>query len=151
MSVPLRRLDGEAGNDLTFAARCTLADYTAAGTTTPVVGDIVTPSSTGDWYVTRQADNATKRFGEVIKIELAPVSTAVGFLVVRWLDAVRIVACTVDDAAECTLLDSLIKDGDTSVADNFDAKATTGPIVLVSKGGLSTNGAGEVYGIVFGA
>lgn len=151
MAVPLRRLDGEAGPDLVFLAATTLAVYTAAGTTAPVVGDLVIMDTGGDWYVARASDNTEKRMGEVIKIELAPTGSALGYLVVRWLDAIRIVALTTDDAATCTLLNSCKKDGDTSVADNVDAATnTTGTLILASKGGLSTNGAGEVYAIVFG-
>lgn len=148
MAVPRRNLNGPAGDaGLTHLHACTLADYTAAGTTTPVVGDIVTPSSAGNWYVKRAADNATKRLGEVRKIELDPTGSAVGYLVVEWFDAERVVEVDTDDATTVTLLNSLIKDGDTTVADNFDAGATTGPIVAVSKAAAS--GATKIYGIVF--
>lgn len=149
MSVPLRNLNGEVGPDLTHIAACTLADYTVAGTTTPVVGDIVEVSSTGNWYVKRAANDTTKRLGEVVKVELAPSGSALGYLVVRWLDAIRVVEVDVDDATTVTLANSLIKDGDTTVADNFDAGSTTGPIVCVSKSAAS--GAIKAYGLVFGS
>lgn len=149
MSVPLRNLNGEAGEDFTHLHACTLADYSAAGTTTPVVGDAVEVSSTGNWYVKRAADDRSKRMGEVVKVELAPVSTSVGYLVIRWYDAIRVVELDSDDATSCTLANSLIKDGDTSVADNFDAGSTTGPIVCVSKSAAS--GAIKAYGLVFGS
>lgn len=144
-----RNLNGAAGDVFVHLHACTLADYTAAGTTTPVVGDYVSVSATGNWYVSRTADNVTKRIGVVRKIELAPVSTSLGYLTVAWCDAIRVVELDTDDATTVTLANSLIKDGDTSVAANVDGGATTGPIVCVSKSG--TSGAVKVYGLVFGA
>ncbi len=146
--IPQRSLDGECGPDFTHLHVYTLSTYSAAGTAGPAVGDIVIPLVTGNWYVCLAANDTTKHLGEVVKIEQAHVSTGPGYIVVRWLDAIRVVACTTDDASTVTLLDSLIKDGDTTVLDNFDAGATTGPIVAVSK---PASGAGEVYGLVFGS
>lgn len=147
--LPVQNLDGAAGEPFTHAHRCTLADYTAGGATAPAVGDIVTPSGTGNWYVKRQANDVTKRMGEIIKIELAPSGSDEGLVVVEWFDAIRVVEVDTDDLSTVTLGNSLIKDGDTTVADNFDAGSTTGPIVAVSKSGAS--GAGTVCGLVFGA
>jgi hypothetical protein len=149
MAVPRRNLNGAAGPGFAHLHACTLADYTVAGTTTPVVGDIVVVSATGNWYVSRAANDIAKRLGEVVKIELAPTGTAVGYLVVEWHDAIRVVTVTTDDETSVTLGNSLIKDGDTSVADNFDAGSTTGPLVAVSK--YATSGAGEVDALVFGS
>jgi hypothetical protein len=149
MAVPQRNLNGEVGPELTHLHACTLADYTVAGTTTPVVGDIVVVSATGNWYVKRAANDTTKRLGEITKIELAPTGTAAGYLMVKWLDAIRVVEVDTDDATTVTLGNSLIKDGDTTVADNFDAGSTTGPIVAVALSAAS--GAAKVYGLVFGA
>lgn len=144
-----RNLNGAAGDVFVHLHACTLADYTVAGTTTPVVGDYVSVSATGNWYVSRTADNVTKRIGIVRKIELAPSGTALGYLVVSWIDGIRVVELDCDDATTITLGNSLIKDGDTSVAANVDGLATTGPIVCVSKS--ATSGAIKAYGLVFGA
>lgn len=116
---------------------CTLADYTVAGTTTPVIGDIVTPTTTGNHYVARAPDNQTKLLGRVTKIELAPLSTALGYLVVEWLDVERFVVVDCDDMTTMTLLNSAIKDGATTVANNFDAGSTTGPLIVVAKSGTA--------------
>lgn len=142
-----RTLNGPAGESFSHLHAFTLADYTAAGTTAAVVGDIVTPSVTGNWYVTRAADNATKRLGRVTKIELAGSGTDLGYVVVSWIDAIRVVELDCDDATTVTLINSLIKDGDTSVANNVDAPSTTGGILCVSKSAAA--GAIKVYGLVF--
>ena len=149
MAVPLRNLNGEAGPEFTHLHSYKLADYTAAGTYAGAVGDIVTVSSDHNWAVEIAGDDTTKRLGEVTKIELAASGTAAGYLMVRWFDAMRVVEVDSDDATSCTLGNSLIKDGDTTVEDNFDAGATTGPIVCVSKS--ATSGAIKAYGLVFGA
>lgn len=150
MAVPRRNLNGPAGPSFAHAAACTLADYTAAGTTTPVVGDLVTVTATGNWFVARVANDVTKRLGIVRKIELAPVSSSVGYLVVEWLDAHRVVELDTDDATTVTLANSAIKDGDTTVAHNVDAGATTGPLVVVSKSATAA-AAAKVYALVFGS
>lgn len=155
MSVPLRNLNGEAGEALTHLHAYTLADYTVAGTTAAVArdgdtpGDLVTVSSTGNWYVKRPGDGVTKRLGEVVKVEVAASGSAVGYLVVEWIDADRVKEVASDDATTVTLGNSLITDGDTSVSHNFDAGSTTGPIVCVSKSAAS--GAIKAYGLVFGS
>lgn len=137
----------DQGPTITTQGVCTLTDYTAAGTTTPVVGDIVTPSATGNWYVKRAADNDTKKLGRVTKIDLAPAGSALGALTVEWLDAIRVLELDTDDLATCTLLNSAIKDGDTAVANNFDAGAATGNLIVVSKSG--TSGAGTMAAMLF--
>jgi hypothetical protein len=149
MAYPRRNMNGPAGPTFAHSHACTLADYTAAGTTTPAVGDIVTPSATGNWYVKRAANDTTKRLGEVTGIELAPLGTAVGYIDVEWFDAERVVELDTDDESTVTLANSAIKDGDTTVADNFDAGATTGPLVVVAK--EATSGAGKIWALVFGA
>lgn len=125
---------------------CTLADYTAGGTATPAVDDIVTLSSTGNHYVKIAPDDTTKRLGRVVKIETAPVSTTVGYISVEWLDINRFVECATDDLSTVTLGNSLIKDGNTTVVNNFDAGSTTGNIIAWAKSG--TSGAGTVLGAV---
>ena len=87
----------DIGPTLVTLCACTLADYAASGTTTPVVGDTVTFSATGNHYVKRCPDNQVAKFGRVTKIELAPTGTDLGFLVVEWLDVVRFVRLTIDD------------------------------------------------------
>jgi hypothetical protein len=149
MAMPRRDLNGPAGDSFAHTHACTLADYSAAGTTTPVVGDVVTVSATGNWFVKRAGDGVTKRLGIVRKIELAPVSTATGYVDVEWLDANRVVEVDTDDATTVTLGNSLITDGDTTVAHNFDAGATTGPIVAVALAAAA--GATKAYGLVFGS
>jgi hypothetical protein len=139
----------DQGDLLVTLMACTLTDYTAAGTTTPVVGDAVTVSSTGNWYCKRAADNASSKMGRVTKIELAPVGSAVGYVVVEWFDAIRVVELNTDDLSTVTLLNSAIKDGDTATADNFDAGATTGNLIVVSKSG--TSGAGTIAAMLFAA
>lgn len=146
MAVPLRNLNGETGDLVTHTHACTLADYTAAGTTTPVVNDLVSFSTTGNWYVARAADNSTKRLGSVTKIELAPSGTDVGYVTVQWYDVLAFVELTTDDESTVTLGNSCIKDGDTTVADNVDAGATTGSLIAVAKS--ATSGAGSVYAAV---
>ena len=139
----------DIGVTLTTLCACTLADYTAAGTTTPAVDDLVTFSATGDWYVKRAPDNQTKLLGRVKKIELAPNGTNKGYITVEWLDVVRFVECTVANLANVTLGDSLIKNGDTTVAQDFDATATTGNIIAVARS--ATSGAGTALGAVVAA
>lgn len=152
MAMPRRNLNGPAGDSFVHAHAYTLAGYSVAGTYAAAVGDIVTPDATGDWYVERAADNTAKHLGIVTKIELAATGTAVGYLVVEWFDAVRVVAIPTDDAATVTLLNSAKKDGDTTVGGVMDAATdTTGPLTIVSKGGLSTNGVGDVFALVFGS
>jgi hypothetical protein len=142
-------MDGARGDTLETTNSVLLSSYTAGGTTAPVVGDLVMVSSTGNWRVVRAADDTTKRLGQVVKVELAPVGTALGYVVVRWLDAIRVVELLTDDLSTVTLGNSLIKDGDTTVGNNVDAGATTGPIVCVSKSAAA--GAGKVWGLVFGS
>lgn len=147
MAIPQRNLNGPAGEDFTHLHVCTLTDYTAAGTTVPVVGDIVEHSTTGNWYVKRAADDLTGRMGEITKIELAPSGSDLGYVVVSWFDALRIVELDCDDATTATLGNAAIKDGNTTVADNFDAGATTGNMKVVAKSG--TSGAIKLYAAVY--
>ena len=70
----------DIGYDLRTLCACTLADYTAGGTTTPAVDDAVTFSATGDMYVKRAGDTQAKWLGFVEKVELAPTGTNVGYI-----------------------------------------------------------------------
>jgi hypothetical protein len=130
----------DIGEAITTLGAYTLADYTAGGTTQPAVNDIVTFSATGNWYVKRCPDNQTSKLGQVKKIEKQASGTSVGYVVVQWLDVVRLVEVDCDDMSTMTLGNSAIKDGDTTVADNFDALATTGNLIVIAKS--ATSGAG---------
>ncbi len=107
-----------------------------------MVGDIVTFSGTANWYVARAPDTTGKLLGRVTKIEVAPVSTALGYIGVEWLDVERFVVLSVLDLSESTLGDSAIKDGDTTVASDMNAASTTGVLKVVAKSG--TTGAGTI-------
>jgi hypothetical protein len=130
----------------TMLMACTLADYTVAGTTTPVVGDLVTFSTTANFYVKRAPDNQTKWLGVVQKIDTAPSGTALGYIVVEWVDIIRFVSVPVAVLANVTLGNSLIKNGDTATAADWDAAATTGSIIAIAKS--AATGAGTALGAV---
>jgi hypothetical protein len=136
----------DTGTLVTTLMTYTLADYTAAGTTAAAENDIVTFSTTGNHSVAIAPDNQALRLGRVKKVELAAADTAAGFLTVEWLDVERFVAVDTDDLATVTLGNALIKDGNTTVKNNFDAGSTTGAIIAVAKSG--TSGAGTVWGAV---
>jgi hypothetical protein len=142
--MPYTNPRGLAGSDIGDLPRtlcaCTLADYTAGGVTQPAVGDIVTNSA---------PDNDVSFFGRVIKIEKAPAGSEPGRLVIEWLDVIRFVELTTDDLSTVTLGNAAIKDGDTTVGNNFDAGATTGNLIVVSKSGAS--GAGTFVAAVVAA
>jgi hypothetical protein len=136
-----RGLSGSAiGEGLRTLCACTLADYTASGTIAPAVGDIVTNSATGNWFAKRAPDNDLSFFGRVLKIEKAPVGAEQGRIVVEWLDVIRFVELSTDDLTTVTLGNAAIKDGDTTIADNFDALATTGNLIVIAKSGSSGPG-----------
>jgi hypothetical protein len=82
-------------------------------------------------------------------VETAPSGTDTGFVTVEWLDAVRILELATDDLSTVTRGNSAIKDGDTTVANNFDAGATTGNLIVVAKSG--TSGAGTFAAVLFAA
>lgn len=120
----------DQGELLTTLMQFTRSDFTAAGTSDPAEGDIVTLGSTaGNYYIKMAADNATGRLGRVTKLVKTGASGAVGQCVVEWLDVQAFVAVACDDATTATLGNSTIKDGNTTVANNFDGGATTGPLV----------------------
>lgn len=136
-----------SGPDFRTSMKFTQADYTAAGTSDPAVGDLVTPSTTANWYVKVAPDNTTGKLGVIEKLEKSGASSAVGEVVVRWLDCIRFVELTTDDLATVTLGNAAIKDGATTVLDNVDAGATTGNLIVLAKSG--TSGAGTVVAGVF--
>jgi hypothetical protein len=135
-------LDSNIGPTITTLCACTLADYTAGGTAAPAVGDYVTFSSTGDWYVKVCPDTTSQLIGVVTKVELAPAGSAVGYVDVEWVDVLGFRTLPVLDLSESTRGNSAIKDGDTTVVADFNATATTGKLVVVAKSG--TSGAGTV-------
>src|SRR5688572_24940 len=98
MAIPRRNLNGPSGPTFAHLHAYTLAAYTAAGTQAAAVDDVVTLDATGNWYVEMAPNDTTKRLGIVRKIELDAVSTAVGYVVVEWLDAIRSVQVNTDDA-----------------------------------------------------
>lgn len=150
MAYPIVSMVGKRGPELTLMHACTLADYTAGGTTVPEVDDIVTPSAGGNYYVKAAADDATKRLGIIRKVELAPSGTAPGYVVVEWLDAVRVVQVPTDDVGTTALIQSAIVDGTNGSVGNFDAGATTGPLVVIAEvAGTGTTGVLDC--LVFGA
>jgi hypothetical protein len=128
----------------------TLADYTGGGTTVPVVGGIVTPSATGNYYVKAAANNDTHRLGVIVKIELAASGTARGYCVVKWLDAIRVVQVPTDDVSTTALLQSAIVDGTDGNDGNYDAAATTGPLVVIAET-AGTGTTGTLDCLVFGS
>lgn len=132
----------DCGSLLTTIAQFTRADYSAAGTSDPAAGDIVTVSATGNWYVKLAPDDTAIRLGRITKLVSTGASAAVGKCVVEWLDVERLVVVDTDDLSTVTLGNSCIKDGNTTILNNFDAGATTGPLVAIAKSG--TSGAGTV-------
>jgi predicted dehydrogenase len=139
----------DIGPTLVTLCACTLADYTSGGTQTPVVGDVVTFSTTGDWYAKRAGDELNQLVGRVTKIEVAPTGGALGYIGVEWLDVVRFVAfpCTV--LANVTRGNQVEKAGADTVAADWDAPdaLSTAKIVVVAKSAAS--GAGTFVGAVF--
>ena len=133
MSVPLRNALGASGSRCVRLHACTLAAYSVAGTQAPAVGDVVTFDATGNMHVELAEDDRPVFLGQVTKVELAPAGTDAGYVVVDWFDVQRFVEVDCDDATSATLLNSAIKDGDTTVVNNFDAGATTGTLIVVGK------------------
>lgn len=134
------------GDRMSTLCQFTRADYTAAGTTDPAVGDYVTWSATGNWYVKIVPDNQVGKMGRVTKLEKSGASGAVGECVVEWFDLLTIVSLETDDLTTITLGNSCIKDGNTTVLANVDAGASTGNFIAVAKSG--TSGAGQVAAAV---
>lgn len=130
----------DQGQTVVTLCQFTQADYTAAGTSDPAAGDIVTLSTTGNYYVKIAPDDTAIRLGRVVAVAKIGASAAVGTVVVEWLDIERFVSVDTDDLSTVTRGNSAIKDGNTTVLNNFDAGATTGPLVVWAKSG--TAGAG---------
>lgn len=126
----------------------TKAAYTAAGTSEAAVDDYVTFDATGNWHVEIAEDNRVARIGRVVKVE-KEAGSGTGELVVEWMDVIRFVELPIDDLSTATLLNSAIKDGATTVVANFDAGASTGNMIVVSKSG--TAGAGTIVCAVVAA
>lgn len=115
----------------------TLASYTAAGTSAPAAGDIVSPSSGANDRVVISADNTVAMLGRVKSVNTTDLT-----VMVEWLDIYAFVEVDTDDATSVTLGNSVIKDGNTTVVNNFDAGATTGNLIAISKS--ATSGACKV-------
>ncbi len=140
----------DQGPTLVTLCACTLTDYTVAGTTTPVVGDGVAFSATGDMYVARLADEvATGPMGRVTKIAVAPVGSAVGYLAVEWDNVIRLRSFPCATLANATRGNKIEKAGDTSVAADYDApdSFTAGSNILCVAKSAAT-GVGTLLGAV---
>lgn len=116
----------DMGTTLVALCACTLADYSSGGTQTPLVGDIVTWSATGDFFVKRCGAGVAAGMGRVVKIEVAPVGTAVGYVAVEWLDVERFVQLNVLSLATITRGNRITKNGADTVAEDWQAPASTG-------------------------
>jgi hypothetical protein len=123
----------DIGDMLRTLCACTLVDYTAGGTTTPAVDDIVTFSTTGDWFVKRAGDDTNNRLGRVVQIVKKPSGTDLGYVEVEWLDVLRFVEVACANLANVSRGNSAIKQGADTTANDFDAQATTGNLVVVAK------------------
>lgn len=141
----------DMGPTITTLCACTLADYSSSGTTTPVVGDAVTLSSTGSFYVKRCGDDTFARMGRVTKIEVAPTGTLVGYIGVEWFDMIRLISFSCSILANATLGNVVSKAGADSVASDFDAAEAQG-----SNGGnficwakSAATGVGTILGALF--
>lgn len=131
-----------AGGLIALLCNYTLATYSAAGTYTPTDGDIVTFSSGADKRVVLAPDNTVGLLG---RVKGAPNTTDLT-VNVEWFDVYAFVELTTDDLSSVTLGNAVIKDGNTTVVNNFDAGATTGNLKAVAKSGSS--GAGTVLAAV---
>jgi len=116
----------------------TLATYSAAGTAPPADGDIVTFSSGANNRVVLAPDNTVGLLG---RVKGAPNTTDLT-VNVEWLDVYAFVELATDDLSTVTLGNAAIKDGNTTVVNNFDGGATTGNLKIVALSGSS--GAGTV-------
>jgi len=136
------------GPTITTLCACTLADYSAGGTQTPVIGDAVTLSTTGNFYVNRCPDVQANKFGRVTKIELAPAGSVAGYVAVEWFDLLRLIAFPCGTLAQATLGNSIEKNGDTTVASDFDAPDAAGSNFVCWAKSAAT-GAGTLLGALF--
>jgi hypothetical protein len=132
------------GATLTALCACTLADYSSGGTQTPLVGDVVTFSATGDFYVKRCAANNAVAMGRVTKIEVAPVGTSVGYIGVEFLDVERFVVCGLNTAisnlANVTRGQRMVKNGADTVAEDWVSQASGSQWLVVAKSAATGTG-----------
>lgn len=117
----------------------TLATYTAAGTSAPANNDIVV-FTTADMRIVMAPDNDIGNTG-IGRVKGA-ANTVDLTANVEWFNIYAFVELTTDDLSTVTLNNSMIKDGNTTVVNNFDAGATSGNLIAVAKSGSS--GAGTV-------
>ena len=117
------------GFPLVTTENYTLATYTAAGTTVPAVGDIVSFSSGANNRVVRAAnDGSNVAIGRVKSVNTVDLTVAV-----EWLNVFAFVSLPCDDVGTSPLGNAAIKDGDTTVAANFDAGAALGNMIVVGE------------------
>lgn len=138
----------DQGNRLETLMACTLADYTSGGTQTPLVGDVVTFSATGNYFVKRAGDDTFANVGVVTKVELAPVSTALGYVAVEWIDVQRFVSLPCATLANATLGDACSKVGDDTHSADWDAAdaLSTNKLLCIAKS--AATGAGTIAAAV---
>lgn len=115
----------------------TLASYSAAGTTAPAVGDIVSSTTTNNRVVLTPDD--TTGVNEMIG-RVKVVDTGNLQVTVEWLNVLGFVELACDDLSTATVANAAIKDGNTTVVNNFDAGSTTGPLKVVALSGSSGAG-----------
>ena len=128
-----------AGGLLTTNMTYTLATYTAAGTAAPAAGDIVIADSGANSRVVMAADNDIGNLG-IGRVKRANTTDLT--VVVEWFNVYAVVELTTDDVTTATRGNSAIKDGNTTVVDNFDAGATSGNMIVWALSG--TAGAGTL-------
>lgn len=131
------------GGWITRKATYTLATYTAAGTAAPAKGDIVSNGTGANDQVVIAADNTANAI--LGRVKTAGNTTDLT-CDVEWLNVLGFAELTIDDLSTATLGNAAIKDGNTTVVDNFDAGAAVGNLIVVSKSG--TSGAGTICAAV---
>lgn len=117
----------------------TLATYSAAGLTAPADGDIVVFTS-ADRRVVLAPDNDVGNTG-IGRVKGA-ANTADLTCNVEWFNIYAFVELNTDDLSTTACGQSAIKDGNTTVVNNFDAAATTGNLVVVAES--ASSGAGTI-------
>jgi len=145
--MPIRGLGTDdilpPGGLLSCLCNYTLASYSAAGTRTPTAGDIVV-FTTSNRRVVLAPDNDIGNTG--IGRVVGDVNASDLTVQVEWLNIVAFVELDTDDAATVTLGNSCIKDGNTTVVNNFDGGAAAGNLVAVALS--ATTGAAKVQAAV---
>ncbi len=122
------------GGLITTLAHYTLATYSAAGTAPPADGDIVSPTTTNNRVVLAPDDSVG--LNGLGRVKGAPNTTDLTIFV-EWFNVYAVVELDCDDATTATINNSAIKDGATTVVNNFDAGAAVGNLVVWAKSGTA--------------